>query len=153
MQQRTTSEWSRTVSPGGTKRVRLLIEDPSAVWFEDFARFRACGFEVAVCTGPQFGGCPLVEGDGCDLVDDADIVMWALDPREPQSRAVLRLLREHDREKPVVVRVPPAGFGDDELLGHTNLVRANASIEESVIVLRRALDGDASSDQPDLAVT
>lgn len=153
MQQRTTSEWNRTASPGGARRTRLLIEDPSAVWFDDFARFRACGFEVAVCTGPQFGGCPLEEGNGCQLVEDADVVLWALDLHEPHSRNVLRLLREHHGETPVVVRVPPAGFGADDLLGNTSIVRANATIEESVAVLRRALEIQTSGEESDLAVT
>lgn len=139
--QRTTSEWNRTKDPRGAHRIRLLIEDPSATSFGDFARFRAYGFEVAVCAGPEFGGCPLVRGEPCPLVEDADVVLWALDLDDPRSRAVLRTLRSTHPETPVVVRLPEHGFGKDELLEHLQLVPAGSSFGDQIAAIRRALHG------------
>lgn len=140
MQQRMTSEWHRSSSPETAPRRRVVIEDPGAPWFEDFARYRARGFEVAVCPGPEFGGCPLTCGETCELVENADVMLCALDPRDAGSRTVLRLHRDARGQRPLVVRVPRHGFGDDDLFAGLDLVTEDATVDECVRALRHALD-------------
>lgn len=112
MVKRRTAEWQRF----STGRVRALIEDPEAEWSDDFARYRAAGIEVAVCSGPgRPGSCPHLIGQHCELWDEADIVLFALPRDEPAGRLVLRTGRRHHPAKPVLLesteadhRGPPA---------------------------------------------
>lgn len=89
---------------GSSERLRVLIEDPNAEWFDEFARYRSAGLEVAVCTGPDAPGqkCPHLAGRGCDLWDEADIVVFALPRDEPAGRMVLKVGRREHPGKPIV---------------------------------------------------
>jgi hypothetical protein len=59
------------------------------------------GHEVIVCHGPDDGAvCPLLAGTGCDLVDRAHGIVFALDLDADQHRAILQ--RYHDVTGPEV---------------------------------------------------
>jgi hypothetical protein len=59
------------------------------------------GHEVVVCHGPEHGEpCPLLAGTGCDLVDRAHGIVFALDLDQDQHRAILR--RYHEVTRPEV---------------------------------------------------
>ncbi len=64
--------------------VRVLLEHPSSLMLLEHAEaLTAAGFEVLSCLGP--GGptgraCPLVTGDRCDMVDQADVIINGLGP-------------------------------------------------------------------------
>ena len=143
VQQRSTTEWRRTMQAGEVRRTHVLIEDPEAVVFDDYARFRAHGFETAVCTGPSCGACPLLHGASCRLLDEADILLTTIDLRDPNSRSVLRTIRSRHPEVPVVVRVAGRvaqhGFGKDELLDGCEVIVPGAGFIDQVGALRRAL--------------
>ena len=52
------------------------------------------GHEVVVCHGPERDAvCPLLAGAGCDKVDRAHGIVFALDLDEPQHRAILERYR------------------------------------------------------------
>lgn len=142
MQQRSTTEWRRTMQAGEPRRTHVLIEDPEAVVFDDYARFRAHGFEAAVCTGPRCGACPLLHGASCLLLEETDTLLTTIDLRDPNSRSVLRTIRSRHPEIPVVVRVvgrlAQRGFGRDELLVGCEVIAATAGITDQVRALRRA---------------
>jgi len=67
------------------------------------------GHEAVVCHGPEHGErCPLLAGTGCNLVDRAHGIVFALDLDQNQHRAILKRYREVTRpEVPIRVVVRP----------------------------------------------
>jgi hypothetical protein len=67
------------------------------------------GHPVEVCHGP--GGerrCPLVEGKGCPLAENAHGIVFELDLDRPEHRAILRTYkRELRQDMPIRVAVRP----------------------------------------------
>ena len=100
--------WS-SPQPSG-RHPRLLIEDGHpALAISDFSLFRDAGFDVAFCSGPgdEPGACPLLRGQRCPLVAEADVVLHGLD----QALGIAAAIRRQHPELPVVVeqRRPEAG--------------------------------------------
>ena len=65
------------------RRPRLLIQDDHPVLaISDFSLFEQAGFDIAYCSGPgdDLAACPLLRGQRCPLVADADAVLHGLDP-------------------------------------------------------------------------
>jgi hypothetical protein len=59
------------------------------------------GHDVVVCHGPEHGGaCPLLSGTGCEMVDRAHGIVFALDLDHEQHRAILQ--RYHEITRPEV---------------------------------------------------
>jgi hypothetical protein len=59
------------------------------------------GHPVVVCHGPgHAGSCPLLAGAGCELVDSAHGIVFALDLDQQEHRAILR--RYHEVTRPEV---------------------------------------------------
>ncbi len=59
------------------------------------------GHQVVVCHGPEHGGlCPLLAGTGCERVEHAHGIVFALDLDRPQHRAILQ--RYHEVTRPEV---------------------------------------------------
>jgi CheY-like chemotaxis protein len=84
---------------------RVVIEeaDPAA---RDImaATLEAEGFHVDTCPGPSRDRpCPLVQGDDCDMVQHADVVVCALHLANSQARDVVRVLRLRCPGTPVVI--------------------------------------------------
>jgi hypothetical protein len=69
---------------------RVLVEVPGAHW-RLAPTLLAAGVDVVGCSGPsrQAGGCPLLHGEHCPLVDGADVVVHALGGDDPQGAALL----------------------------------------------------------------
>lgn len=67
------------------------------------------GHEVLVCHGPEHRGvCPLLAGTGCDKVDKAHGIIFALDLDDAQHRAILRRYGKITRpDVPIRVVVRP----------------------------------------------
>ena len=80
MKQRVPSrDWYSPGRPG--RRPRVLVEDDDpALAISDFALFGQAGFDVAYCSGPggAAGGCPVLRGQRCALLDGADAVLHGL---------------------------------------------------------------------------
>ena len=101
--------WS-SPHPSG-RHPRLLIEDSHpALAISDFSLFRDAGFDVAFCSGPgdEPGACPLLRGQRCPLVAEADVVLHGLDP----ALGIAAAIRRQHPELPVVVeqrRPEPGG--------------------------------------------
>jgi hypothetical protein len=71
---------------------KILIDiTPGADGEFDRSFFERTGHEVVVCHGPDDGSvCPLLTGAGCDKVDGAHGIVFALDLDNAQHRAILR---------------------------------------------------------------
>jgi GNAT superfamily N-acetyltransferase len=92
--------------PGSHDRPRILVEIPGAHW-QPTRQLRDAGFDVIACPGPgaNRGRCPLLHGEPCPLVDDADVVVYALRPGDAGAE---ELLTAHDPSAggpPLVVEV------------------------------------------------
>jgi hypothetical protein len=77
----------------------------------DFDRsfLQRSGHEVIVCHGPDEGHvCPLLQGAGCQLVERAHGIVFALDLDRDQHRAILQRYREVTRpDVPIRAVVQP----------------------------------------------
>ncbi len=127
--------------PAGGRRHppwRLLVESRApGVDIANFDAFRDAGFAVTVCEGPAdvAGECPLVRGEPCSLVDEADVVLFDLDDH-PARWAVLDDLRATRPELPVVVRAQePAALG----YPGCSTIRTTTSVNGQVSALRKAV--------------
>lgn len=65
----------------------------------DASFFRRNGHRVAMCHGPEEAAlCPLLAGTGCEKVDGAHGIVFALDLDRPQHRAILKRYTEVTRD-------------------------------------------------------
>ena len=112
-------------SGGSGPRVVIENHDPDAG--EAVAELlRADGFDVAVCTGPERAGepgCPLVEGEACDVVDVADVILYDLDLARDRDREVLAAAKLQHPDTPIIAEVS------------TDQARQYAPLLEDVIVV------------------
>lgn len=79
----------------------LILVDAVAGADADFdvRILESAGHRVVVCHGPAHGTlCPLLEGTGCELVDESHGIVFTLDLDRPQHRAILRRYREVVRD-------------------------------------------------------
>lgn len=86
---------------------RVLFESPDgAEAHATWKLLRRHGYRVTWCPGPRGGfspECALSTTGHCDLVDEADVVVSALDLRDPASQEVVRGLNVAASRTPVVV--------------------------------------------------
>lgn len=77
------------------------------------------GHRVMVCGGPAEGQlCPILSGEGCELAEGADGIVFELDLERPQHRAILREYKGSLRgDVPIRVVVPR-----DQWAEHTQLL-------------------------------
>jgi hypothetical protein len=115
-----------TADQTANDRRRVVIEHDDGAWQSAAARaLERAGFDVACCGGPRQlprGRCPLVEGTGCPLIDQADVVVNGLGLRDPANRALLEALEATHPEIPLVVEAPRsalAAFADELDRCHT----------------------------------
>ncbi len=78
------------------ERVTILIDSETDGDGEfDRAFLERLGHEVVVCHGPEHGAlCPLLAGTGCEFVDNAHGIVFALDLDRPQHQSILQRYRE-----------------------------------------------------------
>lgn len=130
--------------PTGVTGRRVLLECDDTTVQDGVERvLRESGYAVAVCCGPATriaGRCPLVHEGRCGLVEEADVVVHALDPSRSEHREVLAAI-EHERPRtPVVVEVTDGGDRREaELLAPTYRVRYPMSRETLLSAVDAAL--------------
>jgi hypothetical protein len=115
---------------------RLLVESPdSGLAISNFDAFRDAGFEVTVCEGPAVDAreCPVVRGEPCPLMADADVVLFDLDS-DPRTRSqVLAAMRANRPDLPIVVTSATPVAAD----GYTT-IRPTTSVGGQVSALQKA---------------
>lgn len=86
-------------------RPRVLVEVAGGRWSGENAAHQA-GVNVVLCSGPsrRRGGCPALNRQRCPLVDDADVIVVALDPDTPEGTELIAHHLERSPDTPVVVR-------------------------------------------------
>jgi hypothetical protein len=118
---------------------RLLIESTEpGLDICNFDAFRCAGFEVTVCSGPVTDAreCPVVRGDSCPLMSEADVVLFDLDSDPPRRSEVLAAMRATRPDLPVVVRsADPAA---DAARGWPT-IRPTTSVNGQVSALHKAV--------------
>jgi hypothetical protein len=85
-------------------RLRVLVEAPVPFAFsvKEAARISDC--DVRVCSGPLSGhACPLLAGQACPELTDADVVITSLGLDAEENRRVLHGIKTVHRDVPVVV--------------------------------------------------
>lgn len=90
----------------GPSAPRVLLECENPTIQDGLERvLHENGFVVSVCAGPssRSSGCALLEHGRCGLVDDAQIVVHALDPTDPSNREVLATLMQGHAHASIVV--------------------------------------------------
>ncbi|MDX1621884.1 MAG: hypothetical protein R3320_12880 [Nitriliruptorales bacterium] len=97
-------------SGGDGPRVVIENHDPDAA--QAVARLlRHEGFDVAICGGPVRDGvseCPLLEAGTCAVVEEADVVVYDLDPDRARDRTLLALMQRWYPGKTVVTELSHA---------------------------------------------
>jgi len=104
------------------------------------------GYQAAVCGGPgalPTGRCPLVEGRGCPLVEQADVVVHALGLSDPEGRAVLEAHRRSAPGHPIVVVTGLSGPSYTEHGAHPR----GATVIDGALTRERLLDAVESAVQ------
>jgi hypothetical protein len=94
----------------------VVVENEDAMWqWAATNVLETAGYDVACCSGPHHlprGRCPLVAGDRCSLVDEADVVVSGLGITDPANRAVLTALRTHRSQIPVIAEISPSRLAE-----------------------------------------
>ncbi|MEZ5166093.1 MAG: hypothetical protein R2695_06235 [Acidimicrobiales bacterium] len=107
------------------------------------------GFVVAVCSGPddRRTPCPLVGFGTCQAAADADLVFYGLHVSDERDRDVLRSLRVHFEQTPVIVEMPVARIPlyRDELTGCFPVARPVTGRPCCAPSTRRCVDGPRCS--------
>jgi AmiR/NasT family two-component response regulator len=92
------------------RAARVVVENHDDVMRNALiAMLRAAGFDAVGCGGPRAfpdGECPLVTGDDCALLDDADAVFMDLDLDLQPEAPVLEALRARYPDLPIVLELP-----------------------------------------------
>lgn len=107
------------------------------------------GYEVEMCSGPAYYACPVLRGERCRAVENADVLVydvWATTESE-SGRRLIEGLREFYPEIPVVVTVPGILLNWMETDGPHKVtpltgVPTAARLDEAI---REALDGARGS--------
>jgi len=102
---------------------RVLVECDDPAIQDGLERvLRESGYEVSLCAGPasRSSGCPLVVSGQCGLVEDAQVVVHALDHTDRSNRDVLAALVRSAPDTPIVVE---AGLVAEDEPGDARRVR------------------------------
>jgi len=102
---------------------RVLVECDDSTIQDGLERvLRESGYEVSLCAGPgsRSSGCPLVVSGQCGLVEDAQVVVHALDHTDSSNREVLAALMRSAPDTPIVVE---AGLVAEDNSGDVRRVR------------------------------
>lgn len=87
----------------------ILFDIPGGEEPVDRQFLEQLGHRVMVCPGPEQGKlCPILSGEGCELVDGAQGIVFELDLDRAQHRAILSRYKESVRsDVPIRVVVRP----------------------------------------------
>lgn len=92
----------------------VLFDIPGGKAPLDKSFLERMGHRVMVCGGPAGGQlCPILRGEGCELADGADGIVFELDLDRAQHRAILREYKTSLRsDVPIRVVVPREQWGE-----------------------------------------
>lgn len=96
----------------------VLFDIPGGEEPTDRTFLENMGHRVMVCRGPAEGQlCPILSGEGCELAEGAEGIVFELDLERPQHRAILREYKTSLRsDVPIRVVVPREQWADNSEL-------------------------------------
>ena len=105
---------------------------------------RASGFDVTECAGPQHGACPVLRGERCPAVHEADVLVydvWASGDTGSEQVLIERL-RELHPEIPIVLTAPGMEFDWVETTGAHGVVALEGKVSAALLraAVTRALE-------------
>jgi hypothetical protein len=119
---------------------RLLVESTEpGMEISNFDAFRNGGFEVTLCQGPAADAreCPVMRGEPCPLMTEADVVLFDLDSDPPVRSKVLAAMRANRPDLPIVVRsaatAPEAAGGCTTIITTTSVGGQVAALQKAVL--------------------
>jgi DNA-binding NtrC family response regulator len=119
------------------------MADQEADWL------RRDGFTVIQCSGPTYAPCPILSGEECPAVDDADVLVydvWASGDSEFE-KALIERIRESHPGTPIVLTAPGLEFDWVEtagahavipLEGALTAARLRTAVEEALVSAGKA---------------
>ncbi len=114
---------------------RVLVECDDPTIQDGLERtLRDSGYQVSVCAGPasRSSGCPLVVSGQCGLVEDAQVVVHALDQGDHSNLEVLAALLRDAPDTPVVIEAGLAGEGESGDVRRVQFPISRASLLEAI---------------------
>lgn len=67
---------------------------------------RRAGYTVAQCSGPTAGPCPILRGEPCWMIDNADVLVYDIWASGDDGHALITDIRELYPQTPVVLTSP-----------------------------------------------
>jgi len=119
------------------------MADQEADWL------RRDGFTVIQCSGPTYGPCPVMSGQDCPAVDEADVLVydvWASGDSE-YEKALIERIRDAHPGTPMVLTAPGLEFDWVETKGTHAVIpiegaltsaRLRAAVDEALVSVGRA---------------
>ena len=95
------------MEPWRTERV-LIVHRSEGVTVAEADALSHLGYEVEMCSGPAYNACPVLRGEPCPAVENADVLvydMWATTESE-SGRRLIEGLRDLYPEIPIVLTAP-----------------------------------------------
>jgi len=90
----------------------LVVHHDQDVADQEADSLRRFGYEVQQCAGPTFGPCPILHGQPCVAVEQADVLVydvWASGDTQSE-RDLIEQLREQHPRIPIVLTSPGMAF-------------------------------------------
>lgn len=117
---------------------RVLVEISGGWWYPEHAT-RDAGMATMTCVGPARNGhgCPVLRGQPCPLARDADVIVFALAPDDPDGRRVVAAHTEL-HPSPALLVAERSGQSLDLVAGATPL-RLASTPDDAVAAVWAAL--------------
>jgi hypothetical protein len=121
----------------------LVVNHDIDIADEQASSLRRLGYQVAQCTGPATWTCPILSGQTCPWVADADVLLydvWATGERSG-ARELIHGLRDLHPDVPIVLAAPglelswvetTGPHGVTPLVGRPNGAALGAAIEAAL---------------------
>lgn len=109
----------------------LVVEHERGLADEITLALRTAGYHIRQCCGPEAYHCPILDGERCDFVDEADLLIYGvgLEPVGPETDAILHgLLRFGSPATPLIIV--------DDQSTRTEAIETLASRDRLVRILR-----------------
>lgn len=129
----TMSESPNPSSISSVRRVLVECDDPTIQ--DGLERvLRESGYTVSLCGGPasRGSGCPLVISGQCGLVDDAQVVVHALDHTDHSNREVLAALVQNAPDTPIVVETGLIAEGESGDVRRVRFPMSRAALLDAI---------------------
>jgi hypothetical protein len=130
-------------------RVLVVHHDPDMA-DQEADSLRRHGYEAVECSGPNFWACPILAGDPCNVIEQADVLLYDVYAASSDSQRLIEQIREIHPDVPLVVSglgmevdwLETQGIhGVTPVIGAATGDRLAAAIEKALATARVAVAG------------